>query len=234
MRAILLAAGYGKRLGSITKKKPKCLLPVNGIPLLDIWIKNLIKDKIEKILVNTHYHSAQVKKLISESKYKKKVKITYEKKLLGTGGTFIKNIKFLKGKDCLLIHSDNYIEENLANFINFYKKKKTKISLIGFYTKDHKDSGILKIDEKNILQKIFEKKKIKYGNLANGAVYIISSKCQKDIVRFHSKKKDFTKEILPNYLGDISVFKTKKKFIDIGNKKRYSNLLNDKKNYKYN
>ena len=36
-RAILLAAGYGKRLGSITKKKPKCLLPVNGIPLLDIW-----------------------------------------------------------------------------------------------------------------------------------------------------------------------------------------------------
>jgi len=121
MRAILLAAGYGKRLGSITKKKPKCLLPVNGIPLLDIWIKNLIKAKIEKILVNTHYHSAQVKKLISESKYKKKVKITYEKKLLGTGGTFIKNIKFLKGKDCLLIHSDNYIEENLANFINFYK-----------------------------------------------------------------------------------------------------------------
>ena len=92
----------------------------------------------------------------------------------------------------------------------------------------------MKIDEKNILQKIFEKKKIKYGNLANGAVYIISSKCQKDIVRFHSKKKDFTKEILPNYLGDISVFKTKKKFIDIGNKKRYSNLLNDKKNYKYN
>ena len=106
--------------------------------------------------------------------------------------------------------------------------------MIGFYTNDHKDSGILKISKKNILQKIFEKKKIKYGNLANGAIYIISGECQKDIKKFHSRKKDFTKEILPNYLGHISVFKTKKKFVDIGNKKRYSNLLNDKKSNKDN
>ena len=82
--------------------------------------------EIEKILINTHYHADQVKKIISKSKYKKKIKITHEKKLLGTGGTFIKNIKFFKGKDGLLIHSDNYLEDNLNNFIRFHKKKKNQ------------------------------------------------------------------------------------------------------------
>ena len=43
MRAILLSAGFGKRLQPITKNIPKCLVPINGKPLLQIWLEKLSK-----------------------------------------------------------------------------------------------------------------------------------------------------------------------------------------------
>ena len=73
MNALILAGGYGKRLKKFTKHTPKCLLPIKGVPLLDLWIKTLLSLKVSKILINTHYKSEQVKKFINNQKYKKKI-----------------------------------------------------------------------------------------------------------------------------------------------------------------
>jgi UTP-glucose-1-phosphate uridylyltransferase len=54
VRAILLAAGLGTRLAPITDTLPKCLVPINGKPLLDYWIEQLFNAGIERILINTH------------------------------------------------------------------------------------------------------------------------------------------------------------------------------------
>ena len=43
MKAILLAAGFGKRLRPITETIPKCLVPIKGVPLLEIWLEKLSK-----------------------------------------------------------------------------------------------------------------------------------------------------------------------------------------------
>ena len=48
MNAILLSAGYGSRLKKITKITPKCLLPIKGIPIIDIWIEKLISSGVKK------------------------------------------------------------------------------------------------------------------------------------------------------------------------------------------
>ncbi len=55
MKALILAAGYGKRLRPITKNIPKCLVKIKNKPILNYWIENLIKYKFKNILVNTHY-----------------------------------------------------------------------------------------------------------------------------------------------------------------------------------
>ena len=47
MRAILLAVGYGIRLRPITELTPKCLVPINGRPLLDSWLKILAYGNIK-------------------------------------------------------------------------------------------------------------------------------------------------------------------------------------------
>ena len=117
MKAILLSAGYGTRLRPVTNKIPKCLIKINNQTLIDIWIKKLIDIGVNSILINTHHLHKKISKHINNSPYKKKIIIKYEKKLLNTGGTLIRNLNFFKDEDGLLIHSDNLCFERLDNFM---------------------------------------------------------------------------------------------------------------------
>ncbi len=58
MRAMLLAAGLGKRLQPITDKIPKCLVPIKDQPLLGIWLEHLAQVGIGPFLINTQYLAA--------------------------------------------------------------------------------------------------------------------------------------------------------------------------------
>mgnify|MGYP003956646267 CR=1 FL=1 len=64
MRAMLLAAGLGTRLQPITDKIPKCLVPIKGKPLLQIWLERLAQVGIGPFLINTHYLAEQVEAFI--------------------------------------------------------------------------------------------------------------------------------------------------------------------------
>ena len=64
MNALLLSAGYGKRLRPLTKNTPKCLLQIKNTNLLEHWIDKLKKAKVNKILINTHFRHDLIKKFI--------------------------------------------------------------------------------------------------------------------------------------------------------------------------
>lgn len=230
MRAILLSAGYGKRLLPLTKKIPKCLIKINRKPLLQIWIEKLLQVGVTSILINTHYKSNQVKKFIAKSKFKKNIKLVYEKKLLGTAGTLIKNYKFVKNKDFFLIHSDNFTNDNLKKFLLAHKKrpKKTKITMMTFTTNIPENCGIVKIDKNKIVQKFYEKKKKIKLKSANGAVYILSNESIKEIK--NKKFQDFSNEVIPKFLGRIFTYHTKNFFLDAGIKKNLKKI----KKFNYN
>ena len=55
MQALILAAGYGKRLGELTKKTPKCLIKIKSKSLIDIWLEKLNNLGVNKIYINIHY-----------------------------------------------------------------------------------------------------------------------------------------------------------------------------------
>ena len=55
MKAYVLAAGLGTRMGAVTKTTPKCLLPVAGKPLLGRWFDLLAQAGVTHALVNTHH-----------------------------------------------------------------------------------------------------------------------------------------------------------------------------------
>ena len=107
MRALLLAAGLGARLRPVTDKIPKCLVPINGKPLIDYWFEQLFKHGVERILVNTHYHAEQVINHIESSKYKDWIDVVHEEILLNTGGTLLKNKNYFRDEPFLLAHADN-------------------------------------------------------------------------------------------------------------------------------
>ena len=118
MRALLLCAGLGIRLRPITNNIPKCLVPINGAPLLQIWLERLTAAGIGPFLVNTHYLADKVNKFVEASLFRKKIQVTFENHLLGTAGTLIRNLDFFQGEDGLLIHADNYC---LADFTAFLR-----------------------------------------------------------------------------------------------------------------
>ncbi len=60
MKAFLLAAGLGTRLRPLTDKTPKCLLPLGGKPLLQIWLELLGRHGVEEVVINTHWHHEKV------------------------------------------------------------------------------------------------------------------------------------------------------------------------------
>ena len=150
-------------------------------------------------------------------------KLTYEKNLLGSAGTLMKNINFCENHDIFLIHADNYTQESLRKFHNFFlkmKKKKCLISLISFKSNDHKQKGILKI-KNGIVHEIYEKEKVSHGTDANGAVYLIGKEALSEMFKKYKDKKDFIKEILIQYLSKISAYKSNKIFQDIGSIRDY-------------
>jgi mannose-1-phosphate guanylyltransferase len=229
MNAILLAAGKATRLRPISKKKPKCLIKIGKINMLDFWIENLLKLGVKKILINTHYLHDQIVDHIRSHPQKNKIKITYEKNLLGTAGTLLKNLDFFENDGGFFLHADNYTKQSLKPFQDAHNKrpKNCTITMMKFKTLDPKNSGIVKTDSKKRMIKFYEKKKTVFGNIANGAIYLLSKKFIKNYKKINSRAKDFSKDIIPRCKQKVYCFHTNEFFIDMGTIKNL-NLLKKK------
>ena len=224
MRTILLAAGLGTRLRPLTDNTPKCLLPVNGKPLLQIWLERLSQSNYGPFLVNTHYLSDQVEQFALQSEFKDRITISHEPTLLGTAATLIHSVDFFEGEDGLLLHADNYCTADLAQFSAAHKCRPTgcEITMMIFRSDNPSACGIVELDERGVVTSFHEKVPDPPGNLANGAIYILSRAALVEIAEGLAEARDFSTEILPRFIGRIYAFHAQGIFIDIGTPKSYS------------
>ena len=223
MKTILLAAGFGTRLRPITDTIPKCLVPIKGKPILQIWLDLLTKAGLSNFLINTHYLSENVVSFIQNCPQKNLCKVKYEKELLGTAGTLLSNIDYLENEDCLLIHADNYCLADISEFIQAHQNrpKKCLMTMLTFITDKPSTCGIVEIDNNNIVVEFYEKISNPPGNLANGAVYILSAELIKILKIKFKNAIDFSNEIIPLFKNKIFTYETKEIFIDIGTVENY-------------
>tara|TARA_B100001063_G_C16624958_1_gene482678 strand:+ start:87 stop:863 length:777 start_codon:yes stop_codon:yes gene_type:complete len=223
MRALLLAGGEGTRLRPLTNKIPKCMMPINGRPLLDIWLQELKRTEIfSKVLINVHYKKEIVINYLLKSSWKDFVEITEEKELLGTAGTLFNNYNFFQDSDFFVAHADNLCITNLRDFIDCHnlRKNNTHLTMMLFKTNTPETCGIVELDDNNVVKKFFEKDREDHGNLANGAVFLFD-KNLKDIIKekinTDNAPLDISEDIIPLLLGKINVFLNNNIHIDIGN-----------------
>ena len=109
--ALILCAGFGKRVAPLTNTTPKPLLQIKNVTLLENSINFLKKCGIRKIKINTHYLSDEIENFIKKKNYKNEVELFFEKEILDTGGG-IKNL------------ANNDTDENFSS-------KVKKMNLIG-------------------------------------------------------------------------------------------------------
>lgn len=224
MKAILLAAGFGTRLRPLTNTIPKCLVPIKGKPLLQIWIERLIGSGIGPFLINTHYLSEQVNTFIGSSPFKDKVTLMHENKLLGTAGTLIGNLDFFQGEDGMLIHADNYCLADFNAFVqaHLHRPPECVITMMTFQTDDPENCGIVELDNRGVVLGFHEKVKSPPGNLANGAVYILSAGLLNSLSNELHSVTDFSTQVLHRFLGRIYTYETPEVFLDVGTPQTYT------------
>jgi mannose-1-phosphate guanylyltransferase len=219
MRALLLAAGIGSRLRPITDTVPKCLVEVQGRPLLDYWLDLVFQGGIERVLLNTHWLAPQVQAHVTASPWADRIDQVYEETLLGTGGTVLANRNWFQNQSFLLAHADNLTDFDVAGLIAAHEGRPTghAITMLGFRTDDPSSCGILELDRQNTVLAFHEKVANPPGNLANGAVYIFEPEVIDAIAALESPVVDLSTEIIPNYLGRILCVETDGYHRDIGN-----------------
>ena len=223
-KALLLAAGLGTRLRPITDKIQKCLVPINGKPLIEYWLDTLSKAGIEEFLINTHYFAEQMKEYVETSKYKDNIVLVHEDELLLTGGTVLANKSFFKNEPFLVVHADNLC---LCDFTLFIEKHKNRpqhcdITMMTFETDAPKNCGIVELDRNGVVVGFYEKVANPPSNLANGAVYIFEPSVIEYIESYHKKMVDLSTEVLPHYLNKMYTFQNSVYHRDIGTVQSYA------------
>jgi mannose-1-phosphate guanylyltransferase len=219
MRALLLAAGIGSRLRPITDTVPKCLVEVQGRPLLDYWLDLVFQGGIERVLLNTHWLAPQVNAHVAASPWVDRIDLTYEESLLGTGGTVLANREWFRNQSFLLAHADNLTDFDVAALIQAHENRPRghAITMLGFRTDDPGSCGILELDQQNTVLAFHEKVANPPGNLANGAVYIFEPEVINAVASLGRPVVDLSTEVIPNYLGRILCVETDGYHRDIGN-----------------
>ena len=127
--ALILCAGFGKRLNPLTLETPKPLLKLNNFTMLEICINTLIKLGVKKIYLNTFFLKDKISDYIEEKKFSVDINIIEDgKNILDTGGGILNLIKIFQIKIFLFstltpYGMKDYVDE-IEKMQNFYFSKK--------------------------------------------------------------------------------------------------------------
>lgn len=129
--ALILCAGYGKRLQPITNDTPKSLLKIKNINLLDNTLNFVKSIGINKIKINTFYLGEKIRNFIESKNYPLNIDVVSDgEKILDTGGGIFNLIKQSEDEDFLILNPDTLWNSNYINTFNemekYYFKNKVK------------------------------------------------------------------------------------------------------------
>jgi MurNAc alpha-1-phosphate uridylyltransferase len=103
--AMVLAAGFGKRMQPLTLTKPKPLFEINGRTMLDLALDKLVAFGIRRAVVNTHYLAEQIEAHL-ETRKDIDIVISHEVKILDTGGGIKNVLPYFNNKPFLALNAD--------------------------------------------------------------------------------------------------------------------------------
>jgi mannose-1-phosphate guanylyltransferase len=216
---LLLAAGLGTRLRPITDHFPKCLVPIHGKPLLSYWLELLVGHGVDRVLVNTHYLPDAVGAFLATAPERAHVDVVHEARLLGTGGTVLRNREFLAGGAFMVAHADNLTRFDVESFISSHRQRPphVDITMMTFETDMPQTCGIVEQDDRGIVVAFHEKKARPPGNRANAAVYIFEPSVVECLASLNREVIDISLDLIPRYLGRMHCFHNADYHRDIGN-----------------
>jgi|ERR1039458_10332733 mannose-1-phosphate guanylyltransferase len=221
MKAFLLAAGNGTRLRPITDKIPKCLVPIQGIPMLAIWMSLCKELGITELLINLHAHADIVRTFLQQRLDSGlRVHVAEEKELLGSAGTLRANRKWVEGEDLFWIfYADVLHRADLPAMLRLHLQHGLAATLGVYEVPDPSRCGIVTTNSRGVIESFVEKPTSPTGNLAFSGLMIgtqevldVIPECVPADIGFH---------VLPRLTGQMLAFPIQNYLIDIGTLENY-------------
>jgi NDP-sugar pyrophosphorylase family protein len=125
MKAMIFAAGKGTRLHPLTKDKPKALVDIHGVTMLENAIRYLVSYGFDEIIINVHHFAEQVVSFLEENNYfNAQIEISDERDvLLDTGGGLKKASWFFEDQRPFLVYNVDILTNlNLNNLLEYHKQ----------------------------------------------------------------------------------------------------------------
>ena len=137
MKAMILAAGLGKRLLPLTKDIPKPLLSVGQLTLIEHAIQKLIEHGIDDLIINVSYLSEQIKNKLDHYRHHINIQFLDEPFPYGTGGALVNAVSVLGDEPFILCNADIIFESDLTRL----PASTPSAHLIGINNPDHNPQG---------------------------------------------------------------------------------------------
>lgn len=176
MKAMILAAGRGTRLRPLTEHVPKCMIPINGRPLLEYTIEWLRRYGVTHIAMNVcHLGDVIMAHFGDGSRWGVNITYSVEEEPLGTAGG-VKNIEwFFDGGPFLVWYGDNLSTCRLHELLQFHEEKEGAATIALHYREDPTQSGIVGLDENDRITRFLEKPGSDqvFSHWVNAGIYVL-------------------------------------------------------------
>lgn len=230
-QAFLLAAGVGSRLEILTREKPKCLLPIHGKPLLQIWFELLRSQDVTQVMLNTHWLHQQVEAFVTlwqRDNPIPHVTLFHEPILLGSAGTVLANRNWVKaGTPFLILYADNLTNVPVGRLVDCHLRHGLPFTLGVFRTAYPTQCGIADIGPDDVVIGFEEKPAHPKSEWAAAGVYVADDRIYDVFPPFQNSGTtlDFGFHIIPHLVGKTKAYYIHDFLMDIGTPEAYQEAV---------
>ena len=225
--ALILCAGYGKRLNPLTLNDPKPLLKINKISLLENCINLIETLEIKKIIINTFYLKDKITNFLATKNFNSDIKIVSDgKTILNTGGGILNMINSSSESDFLILNPDTVWNKKYEKYIlgmeKFYFSNQIKNILL-LVNKSNSFDQELKGDF-NLLNNVIKK------NTQNNLIYTGCQIINKDLFKSYSVNNFSILEIWNELVNrnELYGYESFENFYHLTNLEIYKKILKNK------
>jgi mannose-1-phosphate guanylyltransferase len=220
VKAFLLAGGHGTRLRPITDSVPKCLVPIRGKPLLDIWLDLCAGSGITDVLINLHAHAETIERHLKSRNSSINVCVIHEEQLLGSAGTLAANRQWVGSDPAFwVLYSDVLTNMNLRRMSDFHCRYKEVLTLGLYQVPDPSRCGVAITEASGVIADFEEKPANPRSNWVFSGIMVAGPQVFDSIPA--SVPADIGFHVLPRLLGKMRAYPIHDYLLDIGTLPNY-------------
>ena len=214
-------AGHGTRLRPITDSIPKCLVPIRGVPLLEVWLQLCARSGISEVLINLHSNADAVRQALRRKRTPVKVQIVDEESLLGSAGTVYANRDWVASETTFwILYADVLTTADLGRMADFHHSRWPLATLGLYQVADPTRCGVAVCDADGVIRAFEEKPTVPRSNWAFSGLMLANTKIL-EMVPNH-KPADIGFDLLPRLVGNMLGYPIHEYLSDIGTMEKLS------------